>query len=393
MKVGKTPSNLLAALFGPALLKFNHAPVEVGNLVINGKEQTIDNTVWASQVRNGGLMAAGTNTGYPTSPLAKLVSEEWLSKHSGHAPDMNIFFNDASAEIVKLSGGKYATVTTQVNDGVGPALQQVGNWAQTAAKVEYVDIKVVRRSRPFSYQMNDAANGLFPMGLAAEAVHAVVMAAWQDAYSTINAGVVAGTVGLVEAQLSTMTQPWAKNNLAGVLGAYGRIENTLLTYDAWLKLMPDDVRGFGVTPTAGFQHLFLGGLYNASTVNDAATNNTGLSFAHTVDGAGATKDYVPTVDVGNTGAITWPADRTAKALGFVAQRRALKMVARLPLINSVDGISVSSLGVIGGIPLLLKTWVGADTETMWSSVEAATGTVLTVPEAMRVITTATVPAA
>lgn len=68
---------------------------------------------------------------------------------------------------------------------------------------------------------------------------------------------------------------------------------------------------------------------------------------------------------------------------------AIGIISRQPLIPTDNGaIFVSELGSVGGIKMYLKQWVLAGMEGIMHSVEAAVGSVVAMPESLRLLSTA-----
>ena len=78
-----------------------------------------------------------------------------------------------------------------------------------------------------------------------------------------------------------------------------------------------------------------------------------------------------------------------KTIGYMGYENAIGIISRQPLIPTENGaIFVSELGSVGGIKLYLKQWVVPGMEGVMHSVEAAVGTVVALPENLRLLSTA-----
>ena len=257
----------------------------------------------------------------------KTVASKSLAAVSEVFAPLDRYTTDYTDEIVTFGPGRAVTLTIEIAKEVGEALKNTKDWNVSAVETEAVEIECNRYSRPFLVTSYDMAAGSRLEGKLNKAIETVAKAVLKDLHTQIKAAKPEVISGLT---LESFTPEYVATVLSGLIIPEVSALTVNPTYHA--KLTP----------------------YNADSLK-LETGVYGIGGIYKATGLEALSD-------------------DKKTIGYMGYENA--------------AIFVSELGSIGGIKLYLKQWVVPGMEGVMHSVEAAVGTVVALPENLRLLSTA-----
>lgn len=273
----------------------------------------------------------------------KTVASKSLAAVSEVFAPLDRYTTDFTDEIVIFGPGRAVTLTIEVAKEVGKAIKDPEDWNVSAVKTALVSIECHRYSRPFLVTSYDMAAGSRLEGKLKKAVEAVVRSVVNDLHVQIKDAKPQVITGLT---LASFTPEYVATDLSGLIIPEVSALTVNPSYHA--KLTPYNADSLKLeTGVYG-----IGGIYKATGLEDLSDDK--------------------------------------KTIGYMGYENAIGIISRQPLIPTENGaIFVSELGSVGGIKMYLKQWVLPGMEGIMHSVEAAVGTVVAMPESLRLLSTAT----
>lgn len=272
----------------------------------------------------------------------KTVASKSLAAVSEVFAPLDRYTTDYTDEIVTFGPGRAVTLTIEIAREVGEALKNPEDWNVSAVKTDAVSIECNRYSRPFLVTSYDMAAGSRLEGKLNKAIETVAKAVLKDLHTQIKTAAPEVISGVT---LESFTPEYVATVLSGLIIPEVSALTVNPTYHA--KLTP----------------------YNADSLK-LETGVYGIGGIYKATGLEALSD-------------------DKKTIGYMGYENAIGIISRQPLIPTENGaIFVSELGSIGGIKLYLKQWVVPGMEGVMHSVEAAVGTVVALPENLRLLSTA-----
>lgn len=270
----------------------------------------------------------------------KTVASKGLAIATAVFAPLDKFTTDYSESIVAFPSGASVTTTIEIAKSVGEAIKNATDWNVTAVKTEAVKIEINRYSRPFLITTAEMAQGSKIEGKLTVAIETVVKTIMDDLHTQIkeaNPSVIGGLT------VDKFTPEYVATDLSG--------------------LIIPEVTALIVSPT------YLARLtpYNADS----------LKLENGVYGIGGIYKATGLDKLAEDG----------KSVGYMGYSNAIGIISRQPLMNPLPNgaIFVSQLGSVGGISLYLKQWSSPGVEGIWHSVEAAVGSVVAVPQNLRIL--------
>lgn len=270
------------------------------------------------------------------------VASKSLAAISELFAPLDRYTTDFTDEIVAFGPGASVTLKIEIAKAVGEAIKNAKDWDVSGVVTEAVDIECNRYSRPFLVTSYDMAAGSRVEGKLKKAVEAVVKSVVNDLHvqiKTANPQVISGLT------LDSFTPEYVATVLSGLIIPEVSALTVNSTYHA--KLTPYNADSLKLeTGVYG-----IGGIYKATGLENLSDDK--------------------------------------KTIGYMGYENAIGIISRQPLIPTDNGaIFVSELGSIGGIKLYLKQWYKPGMEGIMHSVEAAVGSVIAMPENLRLLSTA-----
>lgn len=306
-----------------------------------------------------GLATDGNSLGSRADALWQGVAADSLKGFGRLLAPLKSLTTDMSRETVNAPAGVNPLVHVRCVTGTGGALRNVKDWNQSHIAQHYVPVRMTRHSRPFGLTFNDLMNGETLAGAVSAAVQDVVEDVFSLFVETVCDAVVNGVasaggtekVPLIEGMTATAFTPkYVAQTLSCLFGSEGKVDGLTVDPTLYAGLIPHNGDMFSITP----------GVYGIGEIFSSGK----------LDGLHVVGD-----------------DR--HGLGFLCQKRAVVMAARTPMIAGDGmGISVRSLGSVGGVPLLLKSWVNEGSEEIMNSVETMSGFTVAQPRFCRVLSKA-----
>lgn len=252
------------------------------------------------------------------------------------------YTTDFTDEIAIFGPGRSVTLTIEIAKEVGEAIKDPEDWNVSAVKTSPVNIECHRYSRPFLVTSYDMAAGSRLEGKLHKAIEAVAKSIMKDLHGQIKAAAPQVISGLT---LDSFTPEYVATVLSGQILPEVSALTLNPTYHA--KLTPYNADSLKLeTGVYG-----IGGIYKATGLESLADDK--------------------------------------KTIGYMGYENAIGIISRQPLIPTENGaIFVSELGSIGGIKMYLKQWFLPGMEGIMHSVEAAVGSVVALPENLRLLSTA-----
>ena len=270
------------------------------------------------------------------------VASKSLAAISELFAPLDRYTTDYTNEIVAFGPGSSVTLKIEIAKTVGEAIKDAKDWNISDVTTEAVDIVCHRYSRPFLVTSYDMAAGSRLEGKLYKAIEAVAKAVLKDLHTQIKTaqpGVISGLT------LDSFTPEYVATVLSGLIIPEVSALTVNPTYHA--KLTPYNADSLKLeTGVYG-----IGGIYKATGLESLSDDK--------------------------------------KTIGYMGYENAIGIISRQPLIPTDNGaIFVSELGSVGGIKMYLKQWVLAGMEGIMHSVEAAVGSVVAMPESLRLLSTA-----
>lgn len=272
----------------------------------------------------------------------KAVASKGLAAVEEVFAPLDRYTTDYTEEVVAFGPGKSVTLSIEIAKSVGEALKNPKDWDVSDVTTEPVDIVCNRYSRPFLVTSYDMAAGSRLEGKLQKAIEVVAKGVMKDLHEQIKAASPQMIQGLT---LENFTPEYVATVLSGHIIPEVSALTVNPTYHA--RLTPYNADSLKLESGV----YGIGGIYKA----------TGLEHL----------------------------SEDKKTVGYMGYENAIGIISRQPYIPTDQGaIFVSDLGSVGGIKMYLKQWVLPGMEGVMHSVEAAVGTVVAMPENLRLLSTA-----
>lgn len=291
-------------------------------------QKAVDEKVSASEVADP--QAANT---LAASALWKVVSDKVADKTDKVLAPVMPAITDVRESVEMLPGGIAPIVQIPVVSTVGDALVNPSNWEQTDASISYAAVQSTRISRPVGMTTYNLANGDRLESTLAAQINTVAQGIYNQFLTTVKT---AAGDAVAKPAISAATV----KDIASIFGDAALVDNLILDIPSYNALIPEQ-----------------------------------------------TTDFRPdSLDVWGVHRITRGSMLTTGVNGFAIARGGVSGFVGTPKIEGFKAIETRIIETAYGVPMLVKTWEGADSEMIWVSVEAVCGFVASVPERIKALT-------